>query len=334
MDNKLLETVYLRVKNNSVSDIVQVETKDLVRLEIPVSYRVHFEGDDHERWFAVENYIGLLCDQMRSLIRNVVKRVGIEEFYGNAIDILRDAALGKVDATKSNQTRPGRAFAENGMRVYDLEVLDVVIKTDGVGKLLAEEQFRALESAMTIAAEERELGVTRRSQQVKQTVAQITAETAEQVSAAAQREVKAKLDEQMTRLQSEADLETQRLEHRKAEQADLDAISAAELARRTREQDADVKARAALIEVELKKLLGETEQIVKRAGAVDAKLSAALVTLSDASMVERLATNLAPMAAMYGISAAEVLGNLFKGTPLAGIMDALSERSKPVPTQE
>ena len=96
-DDKLFGTAFLRVKNNKVSDMVRVETQDLVGVDVTLSYRVNFEGDEHEKWFAVENYVRFLVDHLRSLIRNTAKHHGIEQFYAKAIDIIRDAVLGKQD---------------------------------------------------------------------------------------------------------------------------------------------------------------------------------------------------------------------------------------------
>ena len=42
-DSRLMETAYLHVRNNKVSDIVEATTTDLVNVEVSLSYRVNFE---------------------------------------------------------------------------------------------------------------------------------------------------------------------------------------------------------------------------------------------------------------------------------------------------
>jgi len=64
-DEKLLRTGYLRTLNNVVSDRILVETRDLVRVAIGVSYRVNFIGDELQ-WFSLENYVQALTDHARS----------------------------------------------------------------------------------------------------------------------------------------------------------------------------------------------------------------------------------------------------------------------------
>lgn len=95
--DKLEPTVYLRVKNNKVSDIIDVETSDHVPAQVKISMRVNFEGDDPSKWFDVEN------------------QVDIESFYRNHVDFIRDAILGPSKDGK----RDGMKFEENGMVVHD-----------------------------------------------------------------------------------------------------------------------------------------------------------------------------------------------------------------------
>ena len=134
-DNVLMKTAYLQTKNNVVSDIVTVETKDLVAVDVRISYRVNFEGDN-KNWFKVSDYVKLLTQHMRSLIRNVVKKQTIENFHDNATDIIRNTILGESKEGK----RIGRTFEENGMKIYDVEVLNVKIGDATIAKMLVDSQ--------------------------------------------------------------------------------------------------------------------------------------------------------------------------------------------------
>lgn len=323
--DKLFRTVYLNVSNNVVSDVVEVETKDLVRANITLTYRVNFEGEDKVKWFAVENYVRLLCDHMRSLVRNTVKRKGIEEFYGNPIDIIRDAILGQPDAANK---RKGRTFTENGMRVYDVEVLDVAITNQNVAGLLGTAQLTALKSALQIADEERQLVVTKRSDAIKRETAELRAATATFMQEKATEEIAAMLASNMAKLESEvklaeatrdAELADQQKRHEMSrEQIELDEAQAA--------AKAEIRQREVRIDMDRLKL--ETTEMVKRATAISPNLAVALTTFSDSALLERAATALGPLSAMSGVSAADVLAKLFKDTPLAAAMSALSARSR------
>src|SRR6201999_3135914 len=117
-DERLIETVYLRVLNNKESDSCIVETADHVSVTLAYSMRVTFEGEPL-RWFEVENYVKFLCDHVRSVLKGATKKHSIESFYANAVDVIRDTILGKGDAKGE---RPGMKFSENGMQITDVEV--------------------------------------------------------------------------------------------------------------------------------------------------------------------------------------------------------------------
>lgn len=321
----LFRTVYLLVHNNRVSDIVSVETNDLVKLKLHVAYRVNFEGDNPEKWFEVENYVRLLTDHMRSFIRNVTKRKGIEEFYTNAIDIIRDAVLG---ANIDGKGRPGRVFTENNMRVYDLEVLEVTIDTPNVATLLGTAQMNALESTIKIAQEERQLEFTRRSELIKRAIAIEKAQTIEETNETERQGIAAILETSLARVKSDSDLVAAGLTEKVAQQVTLNQLNTEQLAREKEVADQKLLFETKRVELELRKMLGETEEIVKRTGAVDANLATALTAFSDASLVEKITTTLAPMAAMNGVSAADILSQLFKGTPFEGVMKQLGTRTR------
>lgn len=91
--DRLIKTVYLRVENNKISDIINVETKDNISCNIKVSYCVNFLTEYMDKWFLVENYVKFLCDAMRSLVKREIKNYTIQEFYAHASEIIRNIIL-------------------------------------------------------------------------------------------------------------------------------------------------------------------------------------------------------------------------------------------------
>lgn len=324
-DKALFKTVYLRVSNNKVSDVIAVETKDLVSLNISVSYRVNFEGENQERWFAVENYVKLLSDHVRSKIRNAAKRIGIEEFYGNAIDIVRDTVLGKASEVGG---RPGLAFDENNMHVYDVEVLSVTIVSANVASLLNATQLNALKSTIQITEDERNLAIVKRAEVVKRAIATTVAETVAHVNAAGRAEVQSNLDLAMARIAASAATDAASLKAQNDKQATITALSTAEIERSKATDDERLRVKEQEIALELKRIVGETEEIVKRAEAVDDNLVVALTAFADQNMIKEISTALAPTALMSGVSATDILAQLFHGTPFKGVMEALGSRTR------
>jgi len=328
---KLYRTVYLRVHNNRVSDLITIETKDLVKISLRVAYRVNFEGEDQERWFAVENYVRLLTDHMRSMIRNAAKRKNVEEFYPDAIDIIRNTVLGSA---VDGGTRPGRPFAENNMRVYDLEVLDVRIETPNVAQLLNDAQMDALKSAVNLAKAERELAYVKRAEVItREKTAELT-QTKIALDTAKTEEAQSKFALDSIQASLENEITTQRLEARIADEDLQLEITSAEISRRQISEDQLHAIALRTLERELQKMEADTKSTVDRATAMQGPLTTALTVFADQQLTERAATALGPLSAMSGVSVADILANLFKGTPVAEGLKQLATRARPYATVE
>ncbi|KKM83451.1 hypothetical protein LCGC14_1309360, partial [marine sediment metagenome] len=132
--DSIIRDVYLRVLNNRVSDKVVVETADMVKVEITLNYRVNFTGDPN-KWFNVENYVQHLCNNVRSMLRNIAKQHDIQSFYNDYINIIRNLITPVTEGE-----RGGRLFEENGMLVTEVEVLECEIGDEEIQGMLEEAQ--------------------------------------------------------------------------------------------------------------------------------------------------------------------------------------------------
>ncbi|MEZ0227854.1 MAG: hypothetical protein ACAI25_04465, partial [Planctomycetota bacterium] len=166
-DETLLSTCFLQTEGNKVSDIVRVKTRDHVELNVALSYRVSFmprEGHSgDERWFNVKNYVALLCDHLASIVRGAVRAHSIEQFHARSTEAIRNAILGEKHG---DEPRLGRRFEENGLTVYDVEVLDVKILDAEVEKLLSDAQKAGIAADVTRRQEELRLGGEKLREQV------------------------------------------------------------------------------------------------------------------------------------------------------------------------
>jgi major vault protein len=315
-DDNLMRTVYLRVLNNKVSDIVEAETRDLCRVHLTLSYRVNFEGDP-ARWFNVENYVKFLTDHLRSLIRHAVKQNGIELFYANAVSILRDVILGQQG---DDGKRPGRHFEENGMRVYDVEVLDVTIGDNDIAALLVGAQQDAVRQALAIAAERRRVDVTRESEAAKQQILELEATTRHAGLGLRMREVERQRGLSLAEVAADAEVRSARQAGQLAEQEAIGAIHLAELGRRRAASDLDLEVAQRVQEQKLREIDAEVKAVVSKAAAISPDLVAALQAFSDRALAERAAATMAPLAILGGESVADVLGRLLQGTALANAL--------------
>lgn len=315
-DANTIKTVYLRVLHNKVSDIIEAETKDLVEVMIHLSHRVNFEGDP-EKWFDVENYVRFLTDHTRSIMRNAVRQYGIEEFYENSITIIRDTILGK---TREDGKRNGLLFAENGMRIYDVEVLDVIIGADAISALMIDSQHDAVQQALELKSEKRRQEVTEEKELIQQKIAQMVTATSQLLLDLELQKIEKQLAVDLSKIGSQIQAEKSRLTAQLDSQDSLDKIRQAELARKKAEADLAIAIAKEKLEQTLTHLRAEVDALVSKAGAVSPQLIAALQAFSDKELAQKMADSMSPLAILGGESVAEVFGRLLQGTILERVL--------------
>lgn len=310
------QTVYLQVKNNVVSDIVEVETKDFCRLNVKVSYRVNFEGESSQ-WFNVDNYVKFLCDHMRSKIRNAVQKLGIEEFYSNHTELLRDIILGKSPG--KGEARPGTAFTENGMRIYDVEVLGVAMQNAEVEKMLVNAQREVIQNTLLLAAERRKLDYVKEAEDLKRSAEQARAETEAVKSQLQIANTERTLLVSLAQITADAKSQSERIAAEKAAAEARGEITALELEQRKAESDQELALETSRQQLKLKEIEAQVAAVVEKSKAISPDLVAALSAFGERAMVEKVAEAMAPLGILSGgkKSVVEILQELLKGTVLA-----------------
>jgi major vault protein len=306
--DNLFSTVYLRTRNNKISDIIKVETKDLVDVSIKVSHRVDFVGDDPEAWFGAENYVKILCDHVRSIVRKVARGYTVKDFYANVETIVRDAVLGTAD---EGEERPGRQFTENNMKIYDIEVLSARIGNDRIAGQLAEAQHKVVEKTLALDALSRQEEIDREKAQVEQRIAEVRSETDMKKRELAMEEEKLKHLQQQTALEAAKVLLA--LEQETAQAAvDRDKI----------EEDFKASLADASMARKISVLAAKTKSEVQLADAVSPELVAALTALGDKLTLKDVTTGMAPMSYLTGgeTSISDALSKILDGTRLAGVL--------------
>jgi major vault protein len=316
-DTKLLRTVYLHVQNNKVSDQVTVQTKDLVDVGFQLSYKVNFEGDS-SKWFSVQNYIKLMTDNLRSIIRKEIKSYGIQEINNNAIAIIRDVILGKKD--EETGERKHRTFDENGMTVYDVEILGIEIGNKRISELLTNAQHTTVSNTIELAQAQANLNLVKERQRVER-------ETLEEQRLT--QEKKLANDKALT----EKIIETEAMKHNfEVEKAKVQSILAAE--ELTRESNA----KGVEVSVMKEKIKIQTEALVSQMNAISPDLIAAINSLGDKQLATALAENL-PKATgtagyLFGNGGIEGLLKMVAGTPLEASLKEITSKKNTKKTAE
>ena len=320
--DRLINTAYLRVENNKVSDIITVQTKDFVDVQILVSYCVDFLPEYKDKWFSVDNYVKYLCDRQRSLLKRETKKYAIEEFYANAADIVREVAL---DCSgKKEKKSKGMLFEENGMLVTDVEVLNVAVEK-GVAALLEKHQTEMIQKTLELSDatkrmqtveklaefEKRELDLSHQNRMYQLELAQKA--DLEKLANKAEIEAK-KRAESAAEAQAKSDM-----------QVVFDAIHKAQLARDRAADDQKIETEKQLASIEEAKQKAYAETVAKIYAAISPDLVAALESQANAQMMTGLGQAVSPYAIAKGESVSDAINTLLRGTSLEKTLKNVAE---------
>jgi major vault protein len=310
--DRLLRDVYLRVDNNLVSDIVRIETKDLVEVDLRLSYRVNFLREQSDAWFSVENYVKYLCDHLRSILKANFKKLNVREIMENSAAIIRDTILGP----KTEGTPRTKVFTENGMSVYDVEVLGVVISDTKIAALLREAQTTAVQSAITLSQEEQTLEVTRRRATIQRETDDLTTSVALHKQVNARKVTAAEAETSMAELQSEIDETVARANAEVAAQESANAVAQASFNRQKTLDDHSLSIETA-----------HTTMFENRMRAFTPGLIEAMNTLGQTEFATKLSLAIAPLAINEQLGLQTTLERVFAGTPLATVLTNLQRKT-------
>lgn len=321
-----ITTAYLRIENNKVSDYIRVQTKDYVDIDIKVSYCVNFLEEYKDKWFCVENYVKYMTDRMRSMLKREVKKYDVHEFYANSTDIVRSVVLGKSKKGEeaADKKYNGRLFKENGMLVYDVEVLKIDVDSD-IAEMLEVHQREMIEKAMLLNDAEAKIKLVEAIAEADQKEAEVakakrlhsietkniieTEEFAKAQALEAKKRAAAKA-------KADAELELQEI---------LNQINEAKLARDKAENDAKVALQKELAAIEEAKQKAYAETVKEIMTSVSPNLVAALTTKANAELLTEATKNMSPLAIARGESVADTLNTLLRGTTLEKIVEKISE---------
>ena len=321
----LLSTAYLRVENNKISDLINVQTKDFVDVNIKVSYCVDFLEEYKNKWFSVENYVKYLCDRQRSLLKREAKQHNIEDFYTNVSDIVRKIALNIPDEDAENVNRPeGRLFKENGMLVRDVEVLSVSVESN-VARILNEHQEEMIRNTLELSDAEKKNSIAKK-------LAEYENEEAKLKSERDMYRLELKNLYETQQLKNEEELAAARREQAKAEkqaEADLqelqDAIHKAKLERDKAIENARLNIERQMAAIEKGKQKAYAETVEKIMGAISEDLVAAMTSKANNDMLETVTKSMSPYAIAQGESVVDVTNKLLRGTSLEDTLTGIIE---------
>ena len=315
--DRILRTVYLRYKNNKVSDIIDAETNDFISVKIKVSYDVDFDEQSMDKWFAVENYIKLLCDKIRSDVKRGVKKYSIQEFYNNYSDIVRSLIMGDGES---------RVFTDNGMILKDVNVLSIDVDAE-IKDMLEDNQRQMIRNMLTTQRDQAnferqkmviELAIETANMQHKAVMKDMEIKQAEEEknNEIAVAKSKFEAEEQMAKLEAERE---------------RDALVGELVAKKLEREDAEAQQRLSIRSKEIEQKASEkkiyAETVASIMNSISPDLIAAMQANSNAETLQVVAEAMAPLAIAKGESVADTVNTLMRGTSLEKTIAKISNRS-------
>jgi major vault protein len=313
--------VYLRCTNNRVTDQIKVQTKDLVDVLLTLSYRVNFV-DDPNKWFDVDDYVALLTDHMRSVLRNEMQQHGIEEFWSDKINMVRDCVLGK----QTDGKRSGRLFEQNNMQIIDVDFIDASIQDNEISGLLVDSQHEAVRLKLDLERESRTLDMFLKLEEIKRTRMSAAEKTAKMTADLNMASTVRAHDLKMADVNSAADVAKRRYENDVENQQFVDEIQSHELKRRKDAADLETRISEEQMKLRLEELKARTEAEEQRIKAVTPDLIAAMQVMGQSEFAAKITEELSPLAILGGESVADVASRLLGGLGLDKVIQQLQAK--------
>lgn len=317
----LLSTGFLRIDHNKVSDLINVQTSDFVDVAIKVSYCVNFLQEYKDKWFAVENYVKYLTDHMRSLLKKEMKQHTIQELYAKSADIVRDCALITDKETKKHTSR---IFKENGMELYDVEVLSLSIDPE-VNEMLEQHQMEMISKTLELADAESRMKVVKQLDEYDKQKAELKSKTELYKQ---QLEFQRKQEEFKQREAMNEKIRAAEAAEQKAKsdmQAVLNAINEAQLARDKAASDAQIEVMKQKSEIKKAEQEAYAKTVVDMFKAIQPDLVAAIQGQTNADLANGIASSVSPYAIAGGKDVSEVVSQLLRGTTLDSVLEKFKQ---------
>ena len=337
-DKQIIKTSFLRTVGNRVSDVIRAQTADFVELHIRVSYQVTFDGAHRDQWFTHENYVGVLCDHLRSLVRSRCRQMSLTELWPSVPGVIRDTILGE----KTEKGRTGRLFKENGMRVTEVEVLSSTILDQEIASLLEGVQ----RESVSLHISDRQADKKLCSEKLRHIIERQRMEMLQEARTrrAALESMVAKLEHEREMLQlgnrETVSAESVRLQSMREESTMTARLarehqeSAAQLARNEQEVANSVEAErlqhselqhhaAEMSKIHLTELAARSAATVAERQAVQPALVEDLTALGDKMLLEEVAQNMNLISLFQGKDVATIFQDVVGGTKLGRTIETI-----------
>lgn len=319
-DTGLEKVVFLHHKNDRVNDIIEVETSDFVKTKLNISYQIGFDESFCENWFSISDYKKFLRDWCRRVLKKIVKERTITDFNTNYGSIILE---GIKDSDADGYIHK---FIENGMVIYDIEVLSVEIE-DRIQEMLDNCQSEILSDTINLLAKQTSVDMEKQIKELETEKIRLNSELyyfkAKSNAELMAKELELKIADQKAR-----DEENKRKHEIEAEiQILKNAVAEAEYDRLNKQREAERLYEEEKAELAMKREAHTAEAMKTILDAISPELAASMKAEGNREIVEAIASSISPYAIAQGESVSEAVNRLMRGTSFGDIMkDVMKNR--------
>lgn len=309
--DELLETVYLRVKNNKISDVICVETLDHVKVEFKISMLGNFIGDS-SKWFEVENYVKLLCDSIRTTLSSAAKKIKISDLYSNAVDFVLETILKKQN---EDEVKKGFLLQQCNFLVENVDVLSVKIYDQEIEAILNSEQRSVVEDNIFLEKEKRNLALKKEKCLIKRQVLEEDFEIEKYSNKLKVERMAFNFDNVLREVQNEMVKYQETLKSVQAKLAIKEFEETYELNyfKTKKQQEYEFELKKQQLRIEEK--MANAEAILKQTEKFMPEFAASLTTLSSNQTLQQIADSLSVQNIIGGKSITDVFSQIFANFP-------------------
>ena len=317
----IVRTAFLQIENNRVSDIINVQTSDSVAVEIHLSYCVSFLKEYKDSWFAINNYVKYLCDNMRSLVKREVRKYSIKDFYAKSTEIIRNIVLD----TETEKELFGRFFSANGMLVNDVDIIRVTVERN-YERLLENHQAELIQKSIDLADAETQMKAVKDLAEMKRQKADIENQAELYRIQRQKEEAEAEMQYKEAIQVKKREAEAAAAQAKKDLQEVLNAIQTAEVTREKEKHEAEIAHAKELAEIEKAKQEAYAATVKEIMSSISPDLVAAISASSNAELLKEGMKSMSPWAIANGESVADTVNKLMRGTSLEDVLDKASPK--------
>lgn len=327
---KTRKIAYLRLKNNRIGDVVEGETSDGVKVKLAVNYWVDFvkikEGDE-QTWFLTENYVQAVCNEMRSQIKDICRKLDAQSFCESAQDVLQQEIFGGAPAVS--------LIPEINAALTQLDVVHATIEEPEIAKCVTIAKVDVIKKKFETSLSQARYDAMQQLATIERGMEKIREETASALHTIKLAGLAREKEEAETKLLQQREQKLQNLmtdmKVKELEKSVNDWAMALEKAK----VDLNLEYREADLQLRNRELIQQTDCWAQRMASVNPTLVAAVQQLAQSEFLGRISENMAPMAILENKTIVGALKGLLDKTiydkqidEIVGVIESPKEKNQ------